>query len=133
MPNSIFARTLGIYNVEYKYGTKHILYPCDLQMQGTLIGDRTYALVNKFYVVDKENDLLSYIEFNPETRGIIGKLFSKKETMPDYFKGCITRISQIDYNKANDSFVLKSNYTPLVDVFGEWSEFCLFDGDEYWN
>ena len=36
--NSVMAKTLGRYTVEYEDGTKHIIYPCDLIMNGTLVG-----------------------------------------------------------------------------------------------
>jgi hypothetical protein len=53
---------------------------------GTLIGDRTYTVIDKFYVVDEKNDLISYMEFNPDERGTFSKMFSKRTTFPDYVK-----------------------------------------------
>ena len=131
--NSVVAKTLGKYTVDYEDGTSHLIYPCDLIMNGTLVGDRTYAIVGKFYIVDKKNGYISYIEFNPETRGFFGKMFSGKKTFPDFYTGCITRLDQTIYNQKNDSYTLKDNHTPLVKITGEWSTNCTCDGEEYWN
>lgn len=131
--NSIYGKTLGFYMVEYKDGVKHLIYPCDLSMNGTLIGERTFAIVGKFYIVDEKNDYIAYIELNPETRSNFKKLFSKKKTFPDNFTGCITRLSQTTYNSKDNTFSLNSNHTPLVKISGDWSTNCLFDDEEYWN
>lgn len=130
--NSVSATTLGTYTVEFEDGIKHLIYPCNLMMNGTLMGDRTYAIIGKFYIIDQINGFISYIEFNPETRGFLGKMFTKKKNFPDFFTGCITRLDQAVYNKNSNSYTLKDNHTPLVNITGDWSVNCLCDGDEYW-
>lgn len=84
--NSVTAKTKGIYTVEYSDGTKHLIYPCVILINGTLIGERSYAVIEKTYIVDEKNDFISYIEFNPDERGTISKLFSRNKNFPDYFK-----------------------------------------------
>lgn len=102
-------------------------------MNGTLVGDRTYAIVGNFYIVDKKNGYISFIEFNPETRGFFGKMFSGKKTFPDFFTGCITQLDQTTYNAKTDSYTLNENHTPLVKLTGDWSTNCNCDEAEYWN
>jgi hypothetical protein len=75
-----------VHVVEFPDGTVHKIYPCSIAITGTLIGDRTYAVTDKFYIVDEKNDFIAWIEFNPDERGTFSKLFSKKKTFPDYFK-----------------------------------------------
>lgn len=132
--NSIYGRTFGYYMVEYKDGVKHLIYPCDLSMNGTLIGERTFAIVGKFYIVDEKNGYIAFIEMNPETRNTFTKLFTKKATFPDYFSGCITGLKQTTYNAKENTYTLKSNHTPLVKISGDWSIKCTFDDEnDYWD
>jgi hypothetical protein len=84
--NSVSAKTKGEYKVEYPDGTVHTIYSCSILITGTLIGSRTFSVVDKFFVVDEKNDYIAHIEFNPDERGSFGKLFSKRSTFPDYFK-----------------------------------------------
>ena len=83
--NSIDAHTKGVFYVEYSDGTKHKIYSCNIQMTGTLYGERTFALVDKLMIIDENNDYLVHIEFNPDERGTFSKIFTSKNTFPDYF------------------------------------------------
>ena len=131
--NSFSGSTLGKYIVEFEDGTKHLIYPCNLFMNGTLFGERTFAIVGKFYIVDKTNGYISYIEFNPDHRGFLGKMFKGKKTFPDYFTGCITTLEEANYQVKKDSYTLKDNHKSLVVIKGEWSSNCKFDNVDYWN
>lgn len=53
---------------------------------GTLIGARTFSITGKTYVVDEDNDLISYIEFNPDERYTFNKWISRTDKFADYFK-----------------------------------------------
>lgn len=76
----------GNFIVEYSDGTKHkIIYP-DMKLAGTTVGERALKFRGILTVVDKNNDLISYIELDPDQRGFFKKLTSKKHTNPDYFK-----------------------------------------------
>ena len=72
--------------MEYSDGTLHKILSATLLISGTVVGDRTFAVVNKFYILDEKNDFISFIEFNPDDRGTFSKMFSKKKSFPDYFK-----------------------------------------------
>jgi hypothetical protein len=76
----------GNFFVEFRDGTKHkIKYP-DMKLAGTLVGKRALLFRGILTVVDEKNDLISYIQLDPDQRGFFKKLTSKKQTNPDYFK-----------------------------------------------
>jgi hypothetical protein len=63
----------------------------------------------------------------------MSKLWSKKSTNPDYFKGDITRLSQATYNKKENSYTKsKENYVYVV-VEGEWTKQISFDDTIFWD
>lgn len=84
--NSVTADSPGKYTVEYPDGTKHRIVIYTLVVSGTLMGDRTYTVINKSYVIDEKNDFISYIEYNPDDRNGFSKLFVQNSNFPDYFK-----------------------------------------------
>ncbi len=51
-----------------------------------MMGDRSLKFRGKLFVVDEKNDLISYIQLDPDDRGFFKKMVSKKQTYPDYFK-----------------------------------------------
>jgi hypothetical protein len=76
----------GNFIVEYPDGTKHkIIYPT-LKLEGTMVGSRALKFRGKLLVLDMKNDIISQINLDPDERGFMSKLFSKKTTYPDYFK-----------------------------------------------
>lgn len=76
----------GNFIVEYPDGTKHkIIYP-DIKLAGTMMGERALKFRGILTVTDEKNDLISFIELDPDQRGFFKKLTSKKHTNPDYFK-----------------------------------------------
>lgn len=84
--NSITAYSRGKYTIEFPDGTKHKVYPYILVVSGTLMGERTYSVINKSYIVDEKNDFISIFEFNADDRGSFAKMFTKNVKFPDYFK-----------------------------------------------
>jgi len=63
----------------------------------------------------------------------MSKLWSKKSTNPDHFKGDITRLSQATYNKKDHSYTKnKENYVYVV-VEGEWTKQISFDDTIFWD
>ena len=56
------------------------------KLTGTLIGDRKVKYKERMIVVDMKNDILASINMEPDDRGILKKVFSKKNTYPDYFR-----------------------------------------------
>ncbi len=77
--------------------------------------------------------MLSYIEFNPDDRSSLSKLWSKKDTYPDYFKGEITRLSQAKFNKKTNSYKKSPDNFTYVKIEGEWSKQVSFDDTIYWD
>jgi hypothetical protein len=51
-----------------------------------MVGERSLKFRGKLWVTDEKNDLISYIELDPDQRGFFKKLTSRKQTKPDYFK-----------------------------------------------
>ena len=63
----------------------------------------------------------------------MAKLWSKKSTNPDYFKGEITRLSHSTYNKKDNSYTKnKDNFTYVI-VEGDWSKQISFDDTIFWT
>jgi hypothetical protein len=82
----VTATATGPYMIEFNDGTMLQIFPAKLLVEGTLVGDRTYAIIGKYYVIDRKNDLIAYIESNPDDRWGFSKMLSKKKTFPDYFQ-----------------------------------------------
>jgi hypothetical protein len=82
----VTATTKGEYTIEYSDGTIHKVYPCSIAITGTTFGERTFAVTDKFTIVDEKNDFITIVEFNPDDRGTFSKLFTSKKTFPDDFK-----------------------------------------------
>ena len=131
--NSVTAKTKGNYFVQYSDNTLIKIFPAHITLIGTLIGDRTFSVDGKFYIVDEANDLICYIELNPDERATFSKLFSKKKSFPDYFKGFILKLSQTTFNPKDNSYTLNKNYKPIVDVHGEWTKNIYFDSEIIWD
>jgi hypothetical protein len=51
-----------------------------------MLGSRSLKFRGKLFVIDEENDLLCMIMLDPDERGFLKKMTSKKQTYPDYFK-----------------------------------------------
>lgn len=51
-----------------------------------MMGDRALKFRGKLFVTDLKNDLISYIQLDPDERGFFKKLTSKKQTNPDYLR-----------------------------------------------
>ncbi len=57
-----------------------------MKLAGTMLGERSLKFRGILTVIDEKNDLISYIQLDPDQRGFFKKLTSKKQTNPDYFK-----------------------------------------------
>ena len=56
------------------------------KLTGTLIGERRVKYKEFMIVVDKKNDLIASINMEHDDRGLMKRLFSKRNTYPDYFR-----------------------------------------------
>lgn len=84
--NSVKVNYTGNIIVEYPDGTKHkVIFPT-LKIAGTMLGARMLKFRGKLVVIDEKNDLISQIMLDPDDRGFLKKLTTKKQTYPDYFK-----------------------------------------------
>jgi hypothetical protein len=84
--NSLTARYSGKYIIEYKDGLKHTVSFPEFILTGTLMGNRTIKYKGNLTVTDEKNDLISQLHMDPDDRGFLKKMFSKKGTYPDYFR-----------------------------------------------
>jgi len=134
--NTVKSKYKGNYKVEFLNGIVHKIYFPQFKLSGLLYGNRTINYSGHMVVSDEKNDLISFISMNPDDRGLIKKIFTKKiPTNPDYFKGIITSISK------NSKFDEKSKCYTDVDfnkhvfasIEGEFSCYIKFDDIVYWE
>jgi len=134
--NSIKARYKGKYTVEFKNGIKHYVYFPEFKLTGTLFGNRSIKYSGNMVVVDEANDLISLIMMDPDERGFLKKMFSKKKAnYPDYFKGIITTISKnAKFDKKEKSYSISDiNKYIISSIEGEYSNHIKFNEDFYWQ
>jgi hypothetical protein len=134
--NSIRARYKGTFNIQLNDGSTYKIFFPEFKLSGTLFGNRSIKYHGTMNVVDEANDLLAYVEMEPDDRGFFKKIFSRKKgAMPDYFKGIITILSK------NSKFDKKENCFTNVDqskhilcsIEGEFTNYVKLDGVNYWE
>ena len=69
---------------------------------------------------------------NPEIRGTFTKLFSSKQTFPDFSKGFISAYDDANYDKSKKEFTCESKKI-ISKIEGEWTVFLKIDENVYWN
>ncbi len=57
-----------------------------MKLAGTMMGERALKFRGILTVIDEKNDLMSFIQLDPDQRGFFKKLTTRKQTNPDYFK-----------------------------------------------
>lgn len=124
--NNVVAKSFGKYVLELGNDTIYEFSSPELNVSGTIMGDRAFAIKGKIFITDKKNDYVSITEFNPDERGFFSKVFSKSDAFPDYFKSFITRISQCNYSESN-GYEPKSNHTELIKLNGHWQSQIEYD------
>jgi len=99
------------------------------------MGERKIKYKETMIVSDKKNDMLAYIDMEPDDRSFFGKVFSKKTSYPDQFKGIITRISNnTKYNKDTKKYTIKDMEKHIISqIEGEFSTYIKFGNDVYWE
>lgn len=137
-PNNVVAKSIGNCTIEFKDGSSFRTTNPEINVTGTILGDRTYSIKGKIVVEDLKNDYVGIIEFNPDERGFLNKMFSKKQTFPDYYKGFITRKSQCDLKKEDEktklfNYIPKGNFTKFLEVSGNWTTNFDCDDTTLWD
>jgi hypothetical protein len=133
--NSFDIGAKGNTNILFSDGDVHSINNPGMCIGGTIIGDRTIKFLGELQIVDKKNDLICVIDFNPDERSFLNKLVTKKETFPDYIKGIITNISNnTKFNKEKDFYeIIDKKKNVLSEVEGEFTSFLNFDGKCFWE
>lgn len=133
--NSVKAKYKGSYTIEFKNGIKHHVYFPEFKLGGLLLGHRSIKYGGHMVITDEANDLIAFISMEPDHRGFLKKMFKKKGTYPDYFRGIITSISKnAKFNKKEKSYGnVDLNKHILSSIEGEYSSFIKFDDKFYWE
>ena len=133
--NSFDIGAKGNTNILFSDGDVHSINNPGMCIGGTIIGDRTIKFLGELQIVDKKNDLICVIDFNPDERSFLNKLVTKKETFPDYIKGIITNISNnTKFNKEKNCYeIIDKKKNVLSEVEGEFTSFLNFDGKCFWE
>ncbi len=134
--NSIRARFKGSYTIELKDKSIYKVFFPEFKLSGTLFGNRSIKYCGTMNIADEANDLLAYVEMEPDDRGFFKKIFTKKKAMmPDYFRGIITIMSKNSkFDKKEKMYTnvdLSKNI--LCNIEGEFSNHLKFEGVNFWN
>ena len=70
---------------------------------------------------------------NPDEPGFISSFFVSKKIFPDYFKGKIVDLNDVNIDENGVNHTLKNNIKEYGKIEGEWSSYISFDNVEYWN
>jgi hypothetical protein len=100
-----------------------------------MVGQRALKFRGTLVVIDEKNDLLSFVEIDPDERGFFGAISKKKTTYPDYFKGIVTKISKNGkYSKKDDTWTVTSkDKHQICSIEGEFTNHLKFENDIYWQ
>lgn len=71
---------------------------------------------------------------SPDNRGFLKKMFSKKSTNPDYFRGAVVNISKnAKFDFKEKSFNVDISKSILSSVEGEFTTHIKFNEKVYWD
>ena len=141
--NSVTVHYKGKLTVEFKDKTKNVIVYPTILLNGTMLGTRKLCFKRKMCVYDRENDLISVIAIAPsenDKRNIISKMlfnYYSKDLYPDYFKGGIYRISELNIRNFScdmpDKINIEKNAQCLSEIEGEFMSYINFDKRCYWR
>jgi hypothetical protein len=84
--NSINARKIGKFVVEFKDGHKlNFMFP-HISIKGLMVGKRTFNYKHSGVVIDEANNLCWFVKFNPDEKSALGKLFFSQKSNVDFAK-----------------------------------------------
>jgi hypothetical protein len=127
------CRYKGKYIIEYSDGVVHSVSFPQFRLSGLLMGSRVMKYKGTLTVVDETNNLVSQVMMDPDERGFLGKMFKKKGTFPDYFRGIITNVAS-NTKIADGSLIVKDYGKNIISIIeGEFAEFINFDNVAYWE
>lgn len=73
------------------------------------------------------------IHINPDKKGAFKSIFStNQKTFPDYFKGSIVKVSDIEFGKKQEH-KFKKNYNEYCSIEGDWTNSIKFNNQKYWS
>lgn len=82
--NQITMDFKGKNIMEGSDGSRYQIFLPGVTVIGIMFGRRYVNFSGSFKVIDLNNNLVSFVRFNPDERGFFGKMFSKDQ-YPDYF------------------------------------------------
>ena len=130
--NTVKARKTGSLLIKFKDGNVHELYFPQIHIKGTTVGKRLFNFKHIVMVVDKDNNLASYVKINPDEKGALASFFSSKQkSYPDTIKGNIVNLNSVKINP-NGKHTLEKNFKSYCKIDGEWTNHILFDDVKYW-
>jgi hypothetical protein len=131
--NSVKAGKSGKFVITYADGTVHECVFPQVSIKGTTVGKRIFNFKKVGLVIDKANNIASFIKFNPDEKGGFASLFtSKQKTYPDTFRGDIVKYSSIKTDTSG-KHTLEKNYFSYCKIDGEWTNHLNFDDIKYWH
>jgi hypothetical protein len=130
--NSVKAGKSGEFIITFADGTQHECIFPQVSIKGTTVGKRLFNFKKTGLVIDRKNNLASFIKFNPDEKSGFGSIFSSKQkTYPDTFRGDIVNYSNVKIDKEGKC-TLEKNYISYCKIEGEWTNHLLFDDIKYW-
>jgi hypothetical protein len=131
--NSMTCRYNGKYIIEFSDGVRHSVSFPEFRLSGLLMGSRVMKYKGMLSVVDEGNDMIAQVIMDPDDRGFLKKMFSKKGRFPDYFRGIVTNISTNTKLVDNQLIVKDFGKHVVSNIEGEFAEFINFDNIAYWE
>lgn len=131
--NTLYSTRFGKCFIKFKDGTVFQIRLPQITLKGISMGDRIFNYINKSLIQDLTNGLCAYIEMNPDEPGYISSFFTSKKTLPDYFRGKIVDLKDVNIDENGINHTLKNNSKGYGDIEGEWTSYICFDKVEYWN
>lgn len=145
-PNSLTGKQLGLYEVVLKNQNRRFYFTiptCDLN-GGCAFGTRFVNYEGKNIIFNKEQCLITELNFNPDKKGFLGNLFLKPATPCDTFIGstykvtedCMKRLlSCKPVNKFNYYGINKKAEVveEINKVRGIWHEYLMIDDKKFWD
>ena len=134
--NCFASKKLGKVMIEFKDGNKYRIYYPTMIAGGVTMGKKTFNIKNSALIVDLNNELCTYVKFNPDHVGLIKGFFNKnksKEYYPDKFIGKIVNLSDVKIDKEGSNHELNKNVRCYSELEGEWSKGIFFENKCYWR
>jgi hypothetical protein len=134
--NCFTSKKLGNVIVEFKNGYKYKIYYPMIIAGGTTMGKKFFNVSNCALIIDLNNQICSYIKFNPDKVGLFQGLFAKKKDIiyyPDKFIGQIINLSDVAIDKNGSNHELKKDAKSYSIFGGEWTQEIFFGKQIYWK